>query len=98
MAMSTAIAFDHVSKQYRGARSYAALRDDLAEAARRLVGRRRPDRGTIRALDDVSFEIEEGSSVAVIGLNGAGKTTALKVMTRITYPTAGVVRVRGRVG
>ena len=96
--MPTAIAFDHVSKHYRGAQSYAALRDDLADMARRLVGRGAPSRATIRAIDDVSFEIEEGSSVAVIGLNGAGKTTALKLMTRITYPTAGAIRVRGRVG
>jgi ABC-type polysaccharide/polyol phosphate transport system ATPase subunit len=46
----------------------------------------------------VSFEIEEGEAVAVIGLNGAGKTTALKIMSRITYPSAGTVRVRGRIG
>src|SRR5436190_11948129 len=96
--MSTAIAFDRVSKHYRGAESYIALRDDLAKVARRVLRRGGRERPVIRALEDVSFTIEEGSSVAVIGLNGAGKTTALKIMTRITYPTAGVVRVRGRVG
>ena len=46
----------------------------------------------------MSFDIQEGESTAMIGLNGAGKSTALKIMTRLTYPTSGVVRVRGRVG
>jgi ABC-type polysaccharide/polyol phosphate transport system ATPase subunit len=97
--MSVAISFDGVSKHYRGATgSYAVLRDDVTDLLRGVMRRQRRSRGTIHALDEVSFEIEEGSSVAIVGLNGAGKTTALKVMTRITYPTAGVVRVRGRVG
>jgi len=52
----------------------------------------------IRALDDVSFAIKEGEPTAVVGLNGAGKSTSLKIMSRITYPTTGVVRVRGRLG
>jgi lipopolysaccharide transport system ATP-binding protein len=95
--MATAIAFDGVSKHYRGAPGYRALRDDLATAAGRLRARRR-EHNVIRALDDVSFEIEEGQATAVVGLNGAGKSTSLKIMSRITYPSAGVVRVRGRLG
>jgi lipopolysaccharide transport system ATP-binding protein len=96
--MSSAISFEGVSKTYRGAVSYSALRDDLVTAAGRLLGLRASHRPDIHALADVSFEIPEGESVALVGLNGAGKTTALKLMTRITYPTAGVIRVRGRVG
>jgi ABC-type polysaccharide/polyol phosphate transport system ATPase subunit len=96
--MSAAITFDRVSKHYRGSHTYRALRDDIVSAARRAVRLERRERGEIRALDDVSFEIEEGASTALIGLNGAGKTTALKIISRITYPTTGVVRVRGRIG
>jgi ABC-type polysaccharide/polyol phosphate transport system ATPase subunit len=92
--MSAAISFEQVSKSYRGAQTYRALRDDLA----RLVRFRRAPRETVDALADLSFDVNEGESTALIGLNGAGKTTALKLISRITYPTTGMVRVRGRVG
>src|SRR6202011_168923 len=93
-----AVSFEHVSKLYRGARRYSALRDDMVGAAGRLVGIRRPPREVVRALEDVTFEVERGASIALMGPNGSGKTTALKIMSRITYPTTGVARVRGRVG
>ena len=93
--MATALQFEHVSKHYRGARSYQMLRDDLIQL---LPGRRRERREMVRALEDVSFSVEEGESFAIIGRNGAGKTTALKLATRISFPTTGKLRVRGRVG
>jgi homopolymeric O-antigen transport system ATP-binding protein len=71
------------------------LRDDLMRVVRRP---RAEGNGTIRALDDVSFSVPEGQSFAIIGRNGAGKTTALKLATRISFPTEGKLRVRGRVG
>jgi ABC-type polysaccharide/polyol phosphate transport system ATPase subunit len=95
--VSAAIAFDHVSKHYRGATPYRALRDDLTAAARRAF-RSPPERSVVRALDDVSIQIGEGQATGLIGINGAGKTTALKLASRITYPTSGKIRVRGRVG
>lgn len=96
--MSLAVAFERVRKHYLGSRAYRSLRDDLASIAVRVVGLRTPPRQVIRALDDVSFEISEGAAVALMGPNASGKTTALKLISRITYPTEGVVRVRGRVG
>ena len=49
------------------------------------------------ALDDVSFEVEEGETFGIIGKNGAGKSTLLKILCRITAPTAGHARIRGRI-
>jgi ABC-type polysaccharide/polyol phosphate transport system ATPase subunit len=96
--VSAAISFDGVTKHYRGTREYRALRDDLAGVVGRIAGRKRSPRTPVRALEEVSFEIPEGQSFALIGANGAGKTTALRIASRITYPTSGRIRVRGRVG
>jgi lipopolysaccharide transport system ATP-binding protein len=51
----------------------------------------------VNALDGVSVEIAAGEVVGLIGPNGAGKTTLVKVLARITRPTAGYAEVRGRV-
>jgi lipopolysaccharide transport system ATP-binding protein len=52
---------------------------------------------TFWALRDVGFKIEEGETVGIIGRNGAGKSTILKVLSRITEPTRGRAVMRGRV-
>jgi ABC-2 type transport system ATP-binding protein len=51
--------------------------------------------GDLLALDDVSFEVEEGAFFGCFGPNGAGKSTLLKVMTGQTSPSEGQVRVLG---
>lgn len=48
---------------------------------------------TIKAVDDVSFDIEQGELIGFIGPNGAGKTTTLKVLSGLLYPTSGEVTV-----
>jgi ABC-type polysaccharide/polyol phosphate transport system ATPase subunit len=49
------------------------------------------------AVSDVSFDIEPGETVGLVGNNGSGKSTCLKLMTRILKPTRGQVKVDGRV-
>jgi lipopolysaccharide transport system ATP-binding protein len=52
----------------------------------------------IWALRHVSFQVEPGKVMGVIGRNGSGKSTLLRILARITAPTEGSVRLRGRVG
>lgn len=50
-----------------------------------------------KAVNDVSFKIKKGESVALFGKNGAGKSTILKMITEVTYPTSGDIIINGRV-
>lgn len=50
-----------------------------------------------QAVNDVSFTVKRGEAVALLGKNGAGKSTILKIVTGVTFPTKGEVIVRGRV-
>ncbi len=73
-------------------------------AAVRLVGASRAvidegaSQGFIWALKNATFEVRPGDVVGVIGRNGAGKSTVLRILSRITDPTEGYAEVRGRVG
>ncbi len=50
-----------------------------------------------KAVNNVSFDIKKGECVALFGKNGAGKSTILKLITGVTYPTSGKIEVNGRV-
>ena len=52
----------------------------------------------LKALDNISFKIEEGEKVGLIGPNGSGKSTLLKVIGGIYNPTAGKISVKGNIG
>lgn len=94
------VRLEGVTKRHRAVvGSSDSMRGELAGLGRRLRGRARPaPQPRPAALQDVSFDIEQGSAVALVGANGAGKTTALRLMSRIIYPTEGRISVRGRVG
>jgi ABC-type polysaccharide/polyol phosphate transport system ATPase subunit len=96
------VRFEEVTKRYRkGGVGYATLGSEFRAIPRRLASRARgkkPELTGKLALDHVSFEIEEGESFALVGSNGAGKSTALRLLARISPPTDGRVRGRGRVG
>ena len=50
-----------------------------------------------KAVNNVSFKIKKGEAVALFGRNGAGKSTILKMITGVTFPTTGKIKVKGRV-
>jgi lipopolysaccharide transport system ATP-binding protein len=85
------ISVRHVSKMYR---IYDRPAGRLKEL---LLGGRRTYHRAFWALEDVSLEVAPGETVGVIGRNGAGKTTLLQIVAGVLQPTAGEVRVDGRV-
>ena len=92
-----AIEVTHASKVYRrfsGRRQFATLKSALLTGS--LVRDLRPDE-TFTAVDDVSFEVPAGRTLGIIGRNGSGKSTMLKLVAGITKPSRGTVRVNGRV-
>jgi ABC-type polysaccharide/polyol phosphate transport system ATPase subunit len=91
-----AIEVSHLTKEYRlGA--LQGLKQTLLNTGARLMGKTIPQRPLFKALDDVSFSIEQGEVVGIIGHNGAGKSTLLKMLAKISTPTRGSVAVNGRI-
>jgi lipopolysaccharide transport system ATP-binding protein len=68
----------------------------LRQPRQGLWSRIRPSYQEFWALRDVSFTVRRGEALGVIGPNGAGKSTLLKILSEITAPTAGEVRLYGR--
>jgi len=94
--VTSAIELVDVSKVYRkySGRQFATLKSALLR--RSLLRDLRPSEAFL-ALKNVSFSVARGSTVGVIGRNGSGKSTALKVVAGITKPTSGAVKVDGRI-
>jgi lipopolysaccharide transport system ATP-binding protein len=95
-----ALRMDHVYKKFTRGDRHDSLRDLLPALAKRIL---RKGTGTVQlkeeefwSLKDVSFEVRKGEAVAIIGHNGAGKSTMLKHLSGILRPTMGAVEVHGR--
>src|SRR5215212_4902762 len=93
MAVTKVIEFENVSKRFVLNRD----QQDTIQGRFAKLLRRKPTGDEFWALRDVSFSVEPGESLGLVGHNGAGKSTALKLMTRILEPTSGHVSMNGRV-
>ncbi len=92
----------------KGDDHFRTIREAVMDAATAPWRRLRPTEATsedgpatfenFRALKDISFSVEQGEVIGIIGCNGAGKSTPLKILTRITEPSAGLIEMHGRVG
>ena len=96
---SVALDVQHVSKKFRRGEMYDSLRDLIPALTGRLF------RGTpagelsqreFWALKDVTFQVSRGEAFGIIGDNGAGKSTMLKLLSGIMEPTSGAISVSGR--
>jgi len=88
------VEFDNVSKRYKRPRVHVNPEPAMPFLQRWF--RRRGPRIDCWALRDVSFRVKRGEALGIIGQNGAGKSTILKLLSRITAPTAGEIRICGR--
>src|SRR4026209_1310894 len=94
--MTPAIELLNVSKIYRryGGRQFSTLKSALLQ---RSILRDLQPSETFPAATGGSFSVPTGSTYGVMGRNGSGKSTALKLVAGITKPTSGTVRVDGRI-
>ncbi len=103
-----AIRVEHVSKEYRlGAIGGATLKGEIQSKLAKIFHKEDPNlkigekahekNERFLALNDMSFDIKKGETVGIIGRNGAGKSTILKLICRVTAPTKGNIYLNGRI-
>jgi len=111
--MATAIKIENLSKQYRlGLVGTGTLSHDLRRWWHVVRGKEDPyllvgetnDRSTkgssdyIWALKEINLEVLQGEILGIIGKNAAGKSTLLKILSKVTAPTTGIITYNGRIG
>lgn len=91
MSDKNVISVQHLSKMYK-------LYDKPSDRLKESLGLSRKKKYREHyALHDVNFNIHEGECVGIIGVNGSGKSTILKIITGVLAPTTGEVKVNGRI-
>ncbi|MBR2659968.1 MAG: ABC transporter ATP-binding protein [Clostridia bacterium] len=87
----TVIRVEHVSKEFR------LFSDKGVYLKEKLLFRNRRRYEVRKVLKDISFEVKKGEAIGLIGENGCGKSTTLKLLSQIMYPDSGTITMKGRV-
>jgi len=101
------INFSGVTKSYSiRERGYRTFRDSFSRSLNKVRQKfkRNPnnnlsntDNNIIHALDNISFKVNQGEALGIIGANGSGKTTILRLLANVTEPSSGEITISGRV-
>src|SRR5207253_488838 len=93
-----ALEFDRIWKKFKRGEIYDSLRDLIPAVTKGVFSNddRELHEREFWALRDVSFQVRRGEAFAIIGANGAGKSTTLKLLSRILRPTRGRMTAHGR--
>ncbi|WP_303787595.1 ABC transporter ATP-binding protein [Ruminococcus flavefaciens] len=78
-------------------KSFKVYLDKGAQLKERLLFRKRSRYEERKVLRGISFDVKRGEAIGLIGHNGCGKSTTLKLLTRIMYPDEGTIKLKGRV-
>jgi ABC-type polysaccharide/polyol phosphate transport system ATPase subunit len=89
------IVVDRVWKRFRADAHRTLLREEIERLRARRHGEQR---GWTWALRDISFSAEPGDSIGIVGRNGSGKTTVLRLLAGVMYPYAGRIELSGKLG
>jgi lipopolysaccharide transport system ATP-binding protein len=110
--MSTVIKVENLSKQYRlGLVGSSTFLEDTKKWWAKIQGKENPyahlgeenDRSTtgnsdfVWSLKDINFEVQQGDVLGIVGRNGAGKSNLLKILSKVTAPTTGSIKAKGRI-
>lgn len=101
MSSEAVVRVENVSKRFEvgaspASKLYSVLLDSLG-APRRLLPGGRPDHRHFEALKDVSFSVNRGETLGIIGRNGSGKSTLLQIICGILAPSSGAVETKGSI-
>jgi ABC-type polysaccharide/polyol phosphate transport system ATPase subunit len=87
---------EHIWKKFRADKTVPKFYDQMKRLGRSIGNAGRHDYRWV--LKDVDLHVDPGKTMALIGINGSGKTTLLKIISQVTYQTAGRCTVAGRIG
>lgn len=91
MNQNNAIEVEHITKSFKIFYDKGhTIKDQVVSSKRRKYENR-------QVLNDISFTVKKGEAIGLIGHNGCGKSTTLKLLTKIMYPDTGTIKMKGRV-